>query len=293
MHVNRTLKNKNGVTLIELLVALVISALLIAALYQTFIGQQKTYIVQEQVVDMQQNVRVAINKMMREIRMAGFGNISTVLPVTFLGGTRTYPNVVNPDLPVPGALTIVSGIGGTATLLKQPGDLVGPILLASNRIQVSSLAEFNTDNKRYISIGGLEGHAIIGIDVGNKILTLNSDVNSVYKTDGSTLVYAIRAISYRVDVDQPDSPILRRDENTGGGAQPLAENIENLGFRYFDGGTPTTPPQETADLAKIRMIEVTVTARTDRADPDFKGEDGFRRRTIASNIHVRNMGISQ
>ena len=287
MHLNRTLKNKNGVTLSELLIGLVISALLIAALYRTFIGQQKTYTVQEQVVDTQQNVRVAINKMMRDIRMAGFGNIQAILPVTFLGGSRTYNNVINQDAPVAGDLTIISAIGGTVTLLKQPGDLVGPILLASNQIQVSSLAEFNTDNKRYISIGGLEGHAIIGIDVGNKILTLNSDVNSVYKTDGSTLVYAIRAISYRVDVDQPDSPILRRDENTGGGFQPLAENIENLQFTYIDANGV-----ETAIPGDIRMVRVTVTARTDRSDPDFKIGDGFRRRTIASNIYVRNMGLS-
>jgi hypothetical protein len=44
---------------------------------------------------MQQNVRVAINRMMREIRMVGFGSVQGVLPVTFLGGTRTYPNLVN------------------------------------------------------------------------------------------------------------------------------------------------------------------------------------------------------
>jgi len=50
----------------------------------TLIGQHKTYTVQEQVVDTQQNVRAAIDRMTREIRMAGYrkdllasaGNIS-------------------------------------------------------------------------------------------------------------------------------------------------------------------------------------------------------------------------
>src|SRR5512136_1472898 len=97
-------KNTKGVTLIELLIALVISAILVGGIYRTFIHQQKSYATQEQVADMQQNVRVAINRMMREIRMTGFGSIQGVLPVTFIGGTRTYPDLVNIDLPVAGAL---------------------------------------------------------------------------------------------------------------------------------------------------------------------------------------------
>ncbi len=64
-------KNSKGVTLIELLIALVLSAILTGGIYRTFIHQQKSYATREQVADMQQNVRVAINRMMREIRMAG------------------------------------------------------------------------------------------------------------------------------------------------------------------------------------------------------------------------------
>src|SRR4030042_2722127 len=65
--------NKRGLTLIELLIVLVISTILIAGIYRTFIHQQHTYTVQDQVVAMQQNVRMAINQMVREIRMAGLG----------------------------------------------------------------------------------------------------------------------------------------------------------------------------------------------------------------------------
>ena len=62
--------NRKGITLIELLVALTISGILVAGVYRTFVSQQHTYTVQEQVVDMQQNVRLAINRMTRELRMA-------------------------------------------------------------------------------------------------------------------------------------------------------------------------------------------------------------------------------
>ena len=278
------MKQPSGVTLIELLIALVISAILVAGIYRTFIQQQRTYATQEQVADMQQNVRVAINRMMKEIRMAGFGNIQGVLPVTFPGVGRTYPNVVNPDLPVAGALTIVSGIGGSAALLKQPGDSVGAVVLASNQIQVSALAEFDVNDKRYVSIGGLESHSITAIDVPNRILTLNSDVNNVYNTTGSTLVYAIRAISYRIAPDAFGKPILRRDENTGGGFQPMADNIESIEFRNPDGSIPLNP--------NSLSMQVAVTARTDRVDPELqKAGDGYRRRQFTSFILQRNRGL--
>src|SRR4030042_2304765 len=92
--------NKRGLTLIELLVVLVISSILIAGIYRTFIGQQHTYTVQEQVVDMQQNVRMAINQMVREIRMGGFGRQDTGTSNNgVLGGGGmhgVYNNVINP-----------------------------------------------------------------------------------------------------------------------------------------------------------------------------------------------------
>jgi len=274
-------KKAKGITLIELLIALVISSILIAGIYRTFIQQQKSYATQEQVADMQQNVRVAINRMMREIRMTGFGNVQGVLPVTFPGVGRTYPNVINTDLPFAGALTIVSAIGGNAILTAQPG---GP--LASNQIQVSALAEFDTNDRKYISIGALESHFITAIDVPNRVLTLNTDVGNFYQIGGMnpTLVYAIRGISYQIANDASGRPILRRDENIGGGFQPVADNIEAIEFRNPDGSTPLNP--------NSTSMQVAVTARTDRPDPELqKAGDGYRRRQFTSIILQRNRGL--
>ena len=64
-------RNTNGFTLIEILVALVLSIIVMAAIYSTFHSQQKSYMVQEQVAAMQQNLRAAMFYMEREIRMAG------------------------------------------------------------------------------------------------------------------------------------------------------------------------------------------------------------------------------
>jgi len=68
----RSQLNKRGITLIELLVALVIGAIAIGAIYRVFIAQTRAYTVQDQVVEVQQNIRGAMEIMVRDLRMTGF-----------------------------------------------------------------------------------------------------------------------------------------------------------------------------------------------------------------------------
>jgi type IV pilus assembly protein PilW len=64
--------NKKGITLIELMVALIISAAVIAGIYRVFVAQTRAYTVQEQVVEVQQGTRSAMEILLRDLRMAGF-----------------------------------------------------------------------------------------------------------------------------------------------------------------------------------------------------------------------------
>lgn len=65
------LNNKKAFTLIELLVAMAISGVVMAGIYSAYYSQQKSYITQDQVAAMQQNLRAAMYILQREIRMAG------------------------------------------------------------------------------------------------------------------------------------------------------------------------------------------------------------------------------
>jgi len=71
MEIRPTL-NEKGITLIELLVALVIAAITLAGVYRVFISQTRTYAIQDQVVEVQQNVRSAMEIILRDLRMTGF-----------------------------------------------------------------------------------------------------------------------------------------------------------------------------------------------------------------------------
>lgn len=66
-----TLTNKRGFTLTELLVAMALSAVVMASIGYVYYTQQKSYLVQENLAAAQQNLRSAMYFMEREIRMAG------------------------------------------------------------------------------------------------------------------------------------------------------------------------------------------------------------------------------
>ena len=65
------LKNSAGFTLVELLIAMVISTMVLTGIYMAYVRQMRVNNTQNQVVDMQQSVRVAMHFMERELRLAG------------------------------------------------------------------------------------------------------------------------------------------------------------------------------------------------------------------------------
>ena len=257
---------KNGVTLIELLIALAASAILTAVLYGTFIRHQKIYTTQDQVADMQQNVRIAMDQMTREIRMAGYGgNILAIF-----GNVNGFTNIVTP---ASDAITVI--------FADEVGELKQNASKGAQQVKVTDASIFNTDKKKYLCLNGLSNYLIR--NVSTDTVTLAAPLAEDHPIHQP--VYLIKAVSYYIGVSGGKST-LRRNENTGGGGQPLAENIETLEFSYIDakGDVTANPPD-------IRMVKVTVTARTNRLDPDYKGGDGYRRRTLSSNIRIRNMGL--
>lgn len=69
---------QRGLTLVEILVALTISAFLIAGVIQLFVGSKQTYRGHDALSRIQENGRFAIDTMARDIRMAGYAPFNTV-----------------------------------------------------------------------------------------------------------------------------------------------------------------------------------------------------------------------
>lgn len=107
------------------------------------------------------------------------------------------------------------------------------------------------------------GHLIIKAD-------LNGNGRIVDANESITFVY------------DPKTHTLRR--NTGGGNQPFGESIESFLVEYFDqGGNPTV------HSASIQQVKVTVTARTERPDPKYLLNGGYRTIAMTSRLTPRNL----
>src|SRR4030043_1449535 len=85
----RSILNKKGVTLIELLVVMVIATITMAGVYRVFISQTRTYAIQDQVMEVQQSVRGAMEILLRDLRMTGFDDDNVNSDVTIANPLAT------------------------------------------------------------------------------------------------------------------------------------------------------------------------------------------------------------
>jgi type IV pilus assembly protein PilW len=97
-------KGNDGFTLTELMVAMVIAAVVMGAIYSAYISQQKAYAVTESVTEAQQNLRAAMYALESDIRLAGFDPKATkafgfgTVPNNATSITFTYDINSNPAL---------------------------------------------------------------------------------------------------------------------------------------------------------------------------------------------------
>jgi type IV pilus assembly protein PilW len=82
--------NETGFTLIELLAVIFLSSIIMAAIYSLFISQHVAFSAQEQMSEMMQNLRVSMDQMSREIRLAGYKNSTS----TFNGIATAQPTTI-------------------------------------------------------------------------------------------------------------------------------------------------------------------------------------------------------
>jgi type IV pilus assembly protein PilW len=93
--------------------------------------------------------------------------------------------------------------------------------------------------------------------------------------------------------------------------QPLAENIDAINFIYLDEDNDVLNPDlgdvPANDFKKIRSVQITMVARTDKPDPEYRDtnvyrnqqdeiilaaqNDHYRRRMLTTTIRCRNMGL--
>ena len=295
-------RRDQGVTLIELLIAMVIATLLVAAMYSFFLTQQRTYAVQDNVSEMQQNARMALLTLVRTVRMAGYGAPAscTIAPVNSTTGSdgifvsdysviemlpdseKFYAELTND----------VSAGAGTITVTK------------TNIDNDPNNNDDFTANKALIISDGTNTEGLMidnNYSAGDSTITFFTGYTLQHNYSSSnTKVFP--AILYNID-----------DNELTENMQPLALNIEDIQFSFQDNngiwyctgvsGDQVTPP---TDISSIRVVQLSVVAKTNVQDAkettlsqpslqdhqtNLNGPDGFRRRIFSTKVHLRNRGL--
>ncbi len=138
---------------------------------------------------------------------------------------------------------------------------------------------------RETKMAGYNPTALPFVGIGNNSSATSIQIFADY--DGTDTTGPNEDITYKYYGD-PDFQIKRKG-STGGSFQPLAENITGFTVLYFDATGP--PDIGTSTPADIRQIQITVTGRTAKVDPDRKRVDGvgYRYGTLTTFVTPENL----
>jgi type IV pilus assembly protein PilW len=311
-----------GFTIIELLIAVALGLVILAGLFRTFKVQQDSYIIQDQVSAMQQNLRAAMHFITRDLQMAGYytnfdrnnrqldwndldgdsnpaNNMETGRPLLFAVNNASTAGIkANTDV-----IVIVKAGSEGRTLTAGEGSSGGAISLSNRDFDGDGTADLNNTGKKFglLVKEDLSFADFFQVDSASGSINPPAGLTENY-TSGDT-VYRTDIIIYRVTDDAARPCLVRKNLGDDSGYQVIAENIDNLQFRYLlNDGTWTNDP--TGNQARVRAVEVLLVARTAFAQRGYRDtssitfgtetisvNDSYRRKTLNSLVKTRNVGL--
>jgi hypothetical protein len=264
--------NKRGLTLLELLISSVMALIIIGAGLGLYLNQHKTWIIEGQITDMQQNGRVSIEELSNKIMMAGYGLPSGVNPI--------IAKNTNPD-----TITVLymyeNGCQVTITVaMPQPSSEL--------RCDGYDVSCFSQDTWAYIydpsTLTG-EFFYMTQVQVASSHIQHNTmDLSKCYPAGSKLLM--VNYYKYYVDnTTDPNHPKLMRI-GPDMSPQVFAEDIYDLQFSYGLANGVYVDVPATGKI--VREVKITVKARTSKHDLQLSG---YRNRIFASSVKVRNLGM--
>lgn len=265
-------REEKGFTLVELLIALLITGIMVTVGYGVYINQHEGWIIQEQITTMQQNARAAMHELETKIRMAGYKLPGGFEPI--------YAKNTNSD-----TITV---------LFKNESDCDAiiehamPQPSAELRCDGHDISCFHENTWAYIydpfaDTG--EFFYITQVQEASFHIQHNlTDLSRCYP-QGSIVSY-VDMFKFYIDKTDTNHPNLM-EQHVLDAPKVYAENIEDLQFRYglANGVYVDVPPAASV----VREVVISLVARTDKKDLQFAGQ--YRRRSLTSDVKVRNLGL--
>jgi prepilin-type N-terminal cleavage/methylation domain-containing protein len=284
-----------GFSLIEMLVASAIFAIVAAVAFILYSAAQKSYKAGENFTDQQQSTRVAFDRMISDIRLAGFN-------------TNPDGDTTRVDEQIEGAWDTAVTIRGdfdfedpTASVTPEsslPGAVYNVVSTGNDEIVTYVLAKPGPSGPAFLDMwldpDKPRSKSVKDVQIPNVALVQDNPPYTLYRV---TLA----------DITGPFPATPQASSNFV--YEPIADNIRSMTFQYFDdGGTklnPDTPANAADDIgggtannstrARIRRIAVNLVGMT--RDSDLNWNDSadaaaqtYRKFDLASDVNPENLG---
>ncbi|MGQ0810014.1 MAG: PilW family protein [Nitrospiraceae bacterium] len=243
---------ERGFTVVEVMVATVITTVVVAAALTTVVTSNKATQVNEQVADVQQNVRLAMELISRDIKLAGFNMTGTIGTCTVGSPAQPAPIVPGDNTPI-GLVGAINDVGPDSVRLVVPALTAGnaggtPVLSAAggggiNTIQLSAaditaMGAAGLGVGSVVSVGGSFSSPIT--IVGATMLTLANATQVSVQFPIGTPVYLLQCVQYAISTNPATcggstSCLLRN-------GVPMVDGIEDLQLAYACDGCNTAAP---------------------------------------------------
>lgn len=260
------MRHQHGLSLIELMVAVVLGIFITGGMIQLFVNSNQSYRVQENISRLQENGRFALDFISKDVRVADFwGCLHGVAYIesnlnagsVFDNFDRAISATNNDGLNNSDSITISGAASSGVFVVDTPASTSADLkvtdnsgLLENDVVIVSDCSDgdiFQITNNP--STGGAAGKdevihntGAVSSGPGNQ----DKPLQKIYQTDAQ--IYKLRTVTYSILAGQNGQPALFRSVN-GAANEELVEGIENMQILY---GVDTNDVDDTANYYKPR-----------------------------------------
>jgi len=304
MQTTRNRRRQEGVTLTELMIAMVIMAVVTAQALMLLSSQQKTYAGQGAVIQAQEEARLVTEMILGDVRMAGF-LVPSYTGLTGIDGGANGPDIMcmsDPSIMANDSIITAARrlSGGTTAADLDGGDSI--VILTASSMDVDGDGNATDDflvGSGIIISDGNRHHCALITDMSGPKMVIDPRAPAGFAIVAG-VGRAVPAIIYRLT-----SAGLMRNNVV------LSQRVENLQAMYavdtnddgsIGGGEFPIHDVTGSDPDLIRGVQVSVLTRTLLEDPTNLGSrmpaagnhvagepDNFLRRRFTSNAVPRNL----
>lgn len=305
--------SSRGMTIVELLVAMVIGLFLVGATYSMYLAYQRAYTVTDQVSRMAENGRFALHLVSSDIRLAGFFGEASAYNID---RGRDLGAVAGDCEGSAAAYDLVNYIAVAEA--DEDGDALGCIddavpgtgVLVVKSVLPARLTSVADPNKIYLATNRLRGVMFSGADPSPPSITSSGAV-----PDGSYWEYRFAAYYIRAGAVPSLARMTLRVGAGGEGDPPrqlsseeLIEGVDELrGMAAIDGNGDgrvdrVSAPDGVDDWTAVAHLQVYLLVRTAEREAGYSDDkayqlgaaifgpanDGFKRTLVEGSVALRN-----